>query len=63
MHRHVRNETFILRSNLLQIVPSRSFSGGDLGGGVDGDDSNHEDDNVDCNSDYDEEGNNGNDNG
>lgn len=63
MHRRVRNGTFILRSNLLQIVPSHSFSGGDLEGGVDGDDSNHEDDNVDCNGDYDEEGNNGNDNG
>ncbi|KAL7408507.1 hypothetical protein ABVT39_024542 [Epinephelus coioides] len=32
-------------------------------GGVDGSDSNHDGDNVDCDSDYDEEGNNGNDNG
>lgn len=62
-HRCVRNDTFVLRLNLPQIVPYYSFHDGDCRGGVDGNDSNHDGDNVDCDSDYDEEGNNGNDNG
>lgn len=62
-HRCVQNDTFILRFNRWQIVPYYSFHGGDCRGGVDGDDGNHDDDNVDYDSDYDEEGNNGNDSG
>lgn len=61
--RCVHNDTFVLRLNPLQIVPYYSCHDGDCRGGVDGNDSNHDDDNVDCDCDYDEEGNNGNDNG
>lgn len=48
---------------MLQIAPYYPFYGGDGGGSIDSSDSNRGGDNVDCDSDYDEEGNNGNDDG
>lgn len=45
---------FVLKLNLRQIVPYYSSHDGDCRGGVDGNGSNHDGDNVDCDSDYDE---------